>query len=87
MADFPLFNEMQTRIAAIIVEHLGCEAIEVKHEAKFVDDLDCDSLDVIELTMAFEEEFGIEIADDEMEKVDTVQDAFTLIEGKFDGLR
>jgi acyl carrier protein len=84
-SDRPLFNEMQARIAAIIVDHLGCEAHEVKPEATFVDDLDADSLDVIELTMAFEEEFGVTIPDDEMEHVSTVEDAFKLIEGKIGG--
>lgn len=77
-----LFNTQQARVAALIVEHLGCEAHEVTAEARFEQDLKADSLDRIELTMAFEDEFGIEITDDEAEGILTVADAFKVIEAK-----
>jgi acyl carrier protein len=71
--------ELETRIAEIIAEQLGVEASEVTPEASFVDDLGADSLDTVELVMALEEEFGIEIPDEEAEKISTVNDAITYI--------
>jgi acyl carrier protein len=71
--------ELEARIAEIIAEQLGVEASEVTPEASFVDDLGADSLDTVELVMALEEEFGIEIPDEEAEKISTVNDAITYI--------
>ncbi|MEA2339603.1 MAG: acyl carrier protein [Thermoanaerobaculia bacterium] len=70
---------VEDRVKAIIVEQLGVDAEEVKPEASFVEDLGADSLDTVELIMAFEEEFGIEIPDDEAEKIKTVRDAATYV--------
>jgi acyl carrier protein len=61
------------------VEHLGVEEDKVKDNAHFIDDLGADSLDTVELVMAFEEEFGIEIPDDAAEKIQTVKDAIDYI--------
>ncbi len=63
----------------IVVEHLGVEEDKVKDNAHFIDDLGADSLDTVELVMAFEEEFGIEIPDDAAEKIQTVKDAIDYI--------
>jgi acyl carrier protein len=71
--------ELEERIAEIIAEQLGVEVSEVTPEASFVDDLGADSLDTVELVMALEEEFGIEIPDEEAEKISTVNDAITYI--------
>ena len=71
--------ELEARIAEIIAEQLGVEESEVTPEASFVDDLGADSLDTVELVMALEEEFGIEIPDEEAEKISTVNDAITYI--------
>ncbi len=68
------------KVKSIIVEQLGVEADEVKPEASFTDDLGADSLDIVELVMAFEEEFGIEIADEDAEKIGRVKDAIEYIE-------
>jgi acyl carrier protein len=68
------------KVKSIIVEQLGVEADEVKSEASFTDDLGADSLDIVELVMAFEEEFGIEIADEDAEKIARVKDAVEYIE-------
>jgi acyl carrier protein len=62
------------------VEHLGVEADKVTTEASFTDDLGADSLDIVELVMAFEEEFGVEIPDDAAEKIATIKDAIDYIE-------
>jgi acyl carrier protein len=70
---------VEDRVKSIIVEQLGVDAEEVKPEASFVEDLGADSLDTVELIMAFEEEFGIEIPDDEAEKIKTVRDAATYV--------
>ena len=67
------------RVKTIVVDHLGVEASEVKPEASFIDDLGADSLDIVELVMAFEEEFGVEIPDDAAEKITTVGDAINYI--------
>ncbi len=73
-------SDIAERVKKIVVEHLGVEEAKVAPEAKFVDDLGADSLDTVELVMAFEEEFGIEIPDDAAEKIETVQDAIRYIE-------
>lgn len=70
------------RIKAIIAEQLGVKQEEVTEEAKFIDDLGADSLDTVELVMALEEEFGIEIPDEDAEKMVTVGDAIKYIEEK-----
>jgi len=67
------------RLKKIIVEQLGVEEEEVVPSASFVDDLNADSLDLVELIMSFEEEFGMEISDEEAEKIITVQDAIDYI--------
>ncbi len=68
------------RIKDIIVEQLGVNADQIKPEAKFIEDLGADSLDIVELVMALEEEFGTEIPDDEAEKLQTVGDVAKFIE-------
>jgi acyl carrier protein len=73
---------VQEKITEIIVEQLGVKAEEVTPEASFVDDLGADSLDTVELVMALEEEFGIEIPDEDAEKIQTVGDAIKYIEEK-----
>ncbi|MEA2237655.1 MAG: acyl carrier protein [Thermoanaerobaculia bacterium] len=70
---------VEDRVKAIIVEQLGVDAEEVKPDASFVEDLGADSLDTVELIMAFEEEFGVEISDDEAEKIKKVRDAVEYI--------
>ncbi len=73
---------IQDKITEIIVEQLGVKPEEVTPEASFVDDLGADSLDTVELVMALEEEFGIEIPDEDAEKIQTVGDAARYIEKK-----
>ena len=75
MADQDTFQ----RVQAIIVEQLGVEPDEVAMEASFRDDLDADSLDLVELIMAFEEEFGGEISDEEAQKIESVGDAVNFL--------
>jgi len=70
------------KITEIIVEQLGVKPEEVTPEASFVDDLGADSLDTVELVMALEEEFGVEIPDEDAEKIQTVGDAIKYIEEK-----
>jgi acyl carrier protein len=67
------------RVKKIIAEHLGVEEAKVIENANFIDDLGADSLDTVELVMAFEEEFGIEIPDEAAEKIVTVKDAVDFI--------
>lgn len=74
-------SETADRVKKIVVEHLGVEAEKVTEDASFIDDLGADSLDNVELVMAFEEEFGIEIPDDAAETIQTVGDAVTFIKG------
>ena len=71
---------VEERVKKIIVEQLGANADEVAAESAFVDDLGADSLDTVELVMAFEEEFDIEIPDEDAEKIATVGDAIRYIE-------
>ncbi|MEM1245181.1 MAG: acyl carrier protein [Acidobacteriota bacterium] len=68
------------KVKEIIVEQLGVDADEVTTEASFTDDLGADSLDIVELVMAFEEEFGIEIPDEDAEKISRVNEAVNYIE-------
>ena len=70
----------EERVKQIIVEQLGVDEAEVTSKASFVDDLGADSLDTVELVMAFEEAFDIEIPDEDAEKIRTVQDAVSYIE-------
>lgn len=73
-------SDVAERVKKIVIEHLGVDASKVVPEANFIDDLGADSLDNVELVMAFEEEFEIEIPDDAAEKILTVQDAVSFIE-------
>ena len=73
---------LKDKVNEIIVEQLGVDAGEVKDAASFIDDLGADSLDTVELVMAFEEEFDIEIPDEDAEKLNTVGDAVKYLEGK-----
>jgi acyl carrier protein len=72
---------IEQRVKEIIVEQLGVNEGEVKPEAKFVDDLGADSLDLVELVMALEEEYNLEISDEDAEKILTVGDAINYIQG------
>ncbi len=71
---------VEDRLRDIVVEQLGVSEAEVVPEASFLDDLGADSLDVVELVMAIEEEYGIEIADDDAEKLQSFQDAVNYVE-------
>ncbi len=73
-------SDVAERVKKIVVEHLGVDGDKVKTEASFIDDLGADSLDIVELVMAFEEEFGVEIPDDAAEKISTVKDAIDYID-------
>lgn len=68
-------DEIQKRLKAIIVDQLGIDESEITPESCFVDDLGCDSLDIVEIIMACEEEFEVDIPDEEAERLRTVQDA------------
>ncbi len=72
-------TEIAGRVKKIVVDHLGVDEAKVTESANFVDDLGADSLDTVELVMAFEEEFGVEIPDDAAEKIQTVGDAISFI--------
>ncbi len=72
-------SDIAERVKKIVVEHLGVDEAKVTENASFVDDLGADSLDTVELVMAFEEEFGVEIPDDAAEKILTVKDAINYI--------
>ena len=71
--------ELEAKVKSIIAEQLGVEEAEVTDDASFVDDLGADSLDTVELVMALEEEFGIEIPDEDAEKISSVSDAINYI--------
>ncbi|MDX2227137.1 MAG: acyl carrier protein [Verrucomicrobiae bacterium] len=73
---------VEERVKEIIVEQLGVTPEQVKPEASFIDDLSADSLDTVELVMAFEEEFGVEVPDEDAEKLQSVGDVIKYIEEK-----
>lgn len=75
-------SDIAERVKKIVVEHLGVDTDKVAEDKSFIDDLGADSLDTVELVMAFEEEFGIEIPDDAAENIQTVGDAITFISEK-----
>ena len=72
-------SDIADRVKKIVVEHLGVDAEKVTDNASFIDDLGADSLDTVELVMAFEEEFDLEIPDEDAEKITTVGDAISYI--------
>jgi acyl carrier protein len=74
--------DVMDRVKELVVEQLGVDAEEVTEEASFIDDLGADSLDIVELVMAFEEEFDLEIPDEDAEKIRTVGDAVEYIKAK-----
>jgi len=78
-------DNIEEKVKDIIVEQLGVGADQVKPEAKFIEDLGADSLDTVELVMAFEEEFEIEVPDEEAEKLTSVGDVIRYIEGSGSG--
>ncbi|TCT36429.1 acyl carrier protein [Martelella mediterranea] len=73
-------SDIAERVKKIVVDHLGVDADKVVESASFIDDLGADSLDTVELVMAFEEEFGVEIPDDAADSILTVGDAIKFIE-------
>ncbi len=75
-------SDISERVINIVMEHLGVEKDKVTENSSFIDDLGADSLDTVELVMAFEEEFSIEIPDDAAEGITTVKDAISFIEGQ-----
>ncbi|MDX1578425.1 MAG: acyl carrier protein [Gemmatimonadota bacterium] len=75
-------SETAGRVKEIIAQELGVEQEKVTEDASFVEDLGADSLDTVELVMAFEEEFGIEIPDEDAERMQTVGDAISYLESK-----
>jgi acyl carrier protein len=75
---------LEERVTDIIVEHLNVSRDEVVPEASFVDDLGADSLDIVELVMAMEEEFDVEIPDDDAEKIQTIGDAIAYLKEKLE---
>ncbi len=77
-------SDIQSRVKKIVAEHLDVEESKVSSNASFIDDLGADSLDQVELVMAFEEEFGIEIPDEEAEKIVTLEDAVRYIKSASD---
>ena len=77
-----MVDDVAGKVKKIVADHLGIDDAKVTEEASFIDDLGADSLDTVELVMAFEEEFGSEISDSEAEKILTVGDAIKFIENK-----
>lgn len=73
---------VESKVRKIIIDQLGVSEEEIRPEASFVDDLGADSLDTVEMVMAFEEEFGVEIPDEDAEKIRLVQDAVSYIDKK-----
>lgn len=78
-------DEIAQKVIKIVADQLNVEESEVSPDSSFVDDLGADSLDTVELVMAFEEEFGIEIPDEDAEKIQTVQNAIDYIASKLEG--
>jgi len=77
---YQIMSDIADRVKKIVVEHLGVEEAKVTPEASFIDDLGADSLDTVELVMAFEEAFSVEIPEEAAEKIGTVKDAIDYIE-------
>ena len=75
-------SDIEEQVKKIIVDHLGIDESKVASDSKFIDDLGADSLDTVELVMAFEEKFSIEIPDDAAESIQTVQNAIDYIQSK-----
>ena len=75
-------DDISSKVKKIVSDHLGIDGAKVNDDSNFIDDLGADSLDTVELVMAFEEEFGSEISDSEAEKILTVGDAIKFIESK-----
>ena len=75
-------EDISSKVKKIVADHLGIDEAKVTEESSFIDDLGADSLDTVELVMAFEEKFGIEIPDDAAETIQTVQNAIEFIESK-----
>ena len=75
-------DDISSKVKKIVADHLGIDDAKVNDDSSFIDDLGADSLDTVELVMAFEEEFGAEISDSEAEKILTVGDAIKFIESK-----
>jgi len=75
-------KNVSSKVRKMVADHLGVEETKVTEDSSFIDDLGADSLDTVELVMAFEEEFGSEISDSEAEKILTVGDAIKFIESK-----
>jgi acyl carrier protein len=75
---------LEDRVSAIVVEQLGVSKEELAPGASFIDDLGADSLDIVELVMAMEEEFDIEIPDDDAEKIQTIKDVISYVKGKIE---
>ena len=75
-------KDIADKVKKMVVDHLGVDEAKVTDESNFIDDLGADSLDTVELVMAFEEEFGSEISDSDAEKILTVGDAIKFIESK-----
>ena len=78
-------SDIAERVKKIVIDHLGVDAEKVSEGASFIDDLGADSLDTVELVMAFEEEFDVEIPDDAAEHIQTVGDAVKFIDEKLAG--
>ena len=75
-------ENISSKVKKIVADHLGVDEVKVQDDSSFIDDLGADSLDTVELVMAFEEEFGSEISDSDAEKILTVGDAIKFIESK-----
>ena len=75
-------DDISSKVKKIVADHLGVDEVKITDESSFIDDLGADSLDTVELVMAFEEEFGSEISDSDAEKILTVGDAIRFIENK-----
>jgi len=78
-------TDLEKRVAEMIIEQLGATKEEIVPEASFIDDLGADSLDIVELVMAMEESFDIEIPDDDAEKIQTIGDAVAYLRDRLEG--